>query len=84
MLRELFLSIVGTSWVFPDSVIQTLLSWQGAPVGKKRKNIWLAAPLCLFWTVWQNRNMMIFENKATLDKRTKIIFEQVMVVGKYS
>ena len=60
MLWDLFLSIVGTSWVFPDSVIQMLLSWQGAPVSKKRKNIWIAAPLCLFWIVWQNRNMLVF------------------------
>ena len=74
MLWDLFLSIVGASWVFPDSVIQTLLSWQGALVGKKRKNIWIAAPLCLFWTVWQNRNMMVFENRATSDQRTKFIF----------
>ena len=74
MLWDLFLLIVGTSWVFPDSVIQTLLSWQGAPVGKKRKNIWIAAPLCLFWTVWHNRNMVVFENRATSDQRTKFIF----------
>ena len=74
MLWDLFLSIVGKSWVFPDSVIQTLLSWQGVPMGKKRKNIWIAAPLCLFWTVWQNRNMLVFENRATSDQRTKFIF----------
>ena len=74
MLWDLFLSIVGTCWVFPDSVIQMLLSWQGAPVGKKRKNIWLAALLCLFWIVWQNSNMVVFDNRATSDQRTKIIF----------
>ena len=74
MLWDLFLSIVETSWVFPDSVIQMLLSWQGAPLGKKRKNIWIAAPLCLFWTVWHNRNMLVFENRATSDQRTKFIF----------
>ena len=74
MLWDLFLSIVRTCWVFPDSVIHTLLSWQGALVGKKRKNIWLAAPLCLFWIVWQNRNMVVFENRATSYQRTKIIF----------
>ena len=51
-----------------------LLSWQGAPVGKKRKNIWIAAPLCPFWTVWHNRNMLVFENRATSDQRTKFIF----------
>ena len=57
-----------------DLVIQTLLSWQGASVGKKRKSIWLAALLCLFWTVWQNRNKVVFENRAILDQRTKVIF----------
>ena len=51
MLWDLVLSIVGTRWVFPNSVIQTLLSWQGAPVGKKRKFVWMAAPVCLFWTI---------------------------------
>ena len=51
MLWNLFLSIIGTSWVFPSSVLHTLLAWQGAVVDKKRKTIWLAAPLCLFWTL---------------------------------
>ena len=37
MLWDLVLSIVGTSWVFPNSVIQMLLAWQGTPVGNKRK-----------------------------------------------
>ena len=69
-----FLSIVGTSWIFPVSVIQTLLSWQDAPVGKKSKNIWLEAPSCLFWTMWHDRNRVVFENKATSDLRTKVIF----------
>ena len=35
MLWDLFLLIVGTSWVFPGLVIQTLRSWQGAPMCKK-------------------------------------------------
>ena len=48
MLWNLFLSIVGTSQVFPHSVLHTLVAWQGAVVGKKRKKIWIAAPLCLF------------------------------------
>ena len=37
MLWDLFLTIVGTSWVFPYSVLHTLLAWQEAPMGKKRK-----------------------------------------------
>ena len=47
-LWDIFLSIVGTCWVFPHSVLHSLLAWQGAPMGKKRKKIWMAAPLCLF------------------------------------
>ena len=74
MLWDLLLLIVGTSWVVPASVIQMLLSLQGAPVGKKRKNIWIAAPICLFWTVWPNRNMLVLENRVTSDQRTKVIF----------
>ena len=50
--------------VFPQSVPHTLLAWQGVAVGKKRKRIWLAAPLCLFWTLWRVRNRLVFENEG--------------------
>ena len=53
MLWELFLVVVGLSWVFPRTVCQILLAWQNANVGKKRKRIWMATPLCLFWS-WAN------------------------------
>ena len=74
MLWDLLLSIVGTSWVVSDSIIHMLLSWQGVPVGKKRKNIWNVAPVCLFWTIWHSRNMLVSENRATSDQRTKYLF----------
>ena len=37
MLWDFFLSTVWTSWAFLCFVIHTLLAWQGASVGKKRK-----------------------------------------------
>ena len=37
MLWDLFLTTGGTSWVFPCSVNHTLLAWQRASMGKKRK-----------------------------------------------
>ena len=74
MLWDLLFAIVGTSWVAPETVNQMLLSWQGTPMGKKRIKIWNAAPICLFWTVWFNRNMLVFENRATSDQRTKFLF----------
>ena len=56
ILWELILAIVGIGWVFPFSVLQVLLAWQRAQVGKKRKKVWRAAPICLFWTLWHERN----------------------------
>ena len=44
MLWDLFLSIVEMSWVFPQSVLHTLLAWQGAIVGKKGKNFLISSP----------------------------------------
>ena len=39
MLWDLFLTMVGISWVFPHSVFHTLLAWQGGAMGKKRRKI---------------------------------------------
>ena len=74
MLWDLFLSIVGISWVFQHSVFYTLLAWQGASVGKKHKKIWLAAPLCLFWNLWGVRNRLVFENEVYSSQRIKANF----------
>ena len=74
MLWDLILSIVGISWVFPQSVLHTLLAWQGAVVGKKRKKIWLAAPLCLFWNLWRVRNRLVFDKEIPSAQRIKSNF----------
>ena len=34
--------------MFPSSVRETLLSWDGSFVGKKCKKVWRAGPLCIF------------------------------------
>ena len=66
--------LVGTSWVFLRSILHTLLAWQGTSVGKKRKKIRMAAPLHLFWTLWRERNRIVFENGVTSAQRTKANF----------
>ena len=50
-LWELLFTLVGVSWVLPSSVRETLLSCHGSFVGKKRKKVWRAAPLHIFWMV---------------------------------
>ena len=41
-------------------------SWLVSFVGKKCKKAWKLAPLCLFWTVWKERNMIAFDNEEFL------------------
>ena len=74
MLWDLFLAIIDSNWVFPLTVRQLLLAWQSASVGKKGKRVWLAAPLCLFWTLWKERNRVAFENEAPSTHEMKSAF----------
>ena len=43
-------------------VEKVLLDWNGIFVRSKRKKTWKTAPLCLFWTIWNERNRRSFEN----------------------
>ena len=74
MLWDLLLSIVDSYWVFPLTIRQSLLAWQHAKVGRKRKRVWMAIPLCLFWTLWKERNKAAFENKTPSVHRLKSTF----------
>ena len=80
MLWDLLLAITDFNWVFPCSVRQFLLSWQSVSVGKKRKRVWLAAPLCIFWMLWMERNRVVFENEAPSAHRMKSFFFVFLVV----
>ena len=57
-----------------SSVKEFLLSWGGSCVGKKRKKAWEVAPLCLFWSIWRERNRRAFENCESLDQTIKSSF----------
>ena len=74
MLWDLLLVITDFNWVFPRTVRQLFLAWQSASVGKKRKRVWMAAPLCIFLTLWMERNRVVFENEAPSAHRMKSFF----------
>ena len=74
LLWDLLLAIFGVYWVFPKSVSETLISWCGTCVGKRRKKAWMAAPLTLFWTIWRERNNIAFENREFSAQRMKALF----------
>ncbi|RVW35300.1 putative ribonuclease H protein [Vitis vinifera] len=74
VLWDLLFTILGVSWVLPYSVKETLLSWHGSFVGKKRNKVWRAAPLHIFWTVWKARNCLAFKDDMVSVQRLKYSF----------
>ena len=61
-------------WVLSSTVKETLLRWHGAFVGKIRKKAWQMAPLCIFWSVWKERNLLAFGNEVLSIQRLKHFF----------
>ena len=57
-----------------EIVRDTLLGWLAPLKDKKRSKVWRAAPLCLFWTVWKERNRIVFENEVLSIQRLKNSF----------
>ena len=74
VLWDLLFTLFGVSWVLLSSVRETLLSWHGSFVSKKRKKVWRATPLCIFWTVWKARNKLTFNDDVLLIQRLKYFF----------
>ena len=60
------------NWVMPAKVIDLLFGWYNW-FGKHSSGVWNLVPLCLMWTLWQERNRRIFEG---LEKSTSQIKEQ--------
>ena len=61
ILWQLIFPLFGVQWAMHSSVKGFLLSWGGFPVGRKRKKAWKVALLCLFWSIWRERNRRVFE-----------------------
>ena len=74
VLWELLFALFGVTWVLPFLVKDTLSGWCGFNLGKKRRKVWKAAPLCIFWAVWKERNMIAFDNKELSIHRLKNSF----------
>ena len=70
---NLFFTLFEVYWVFPSSVRETFLEWKWSFVGKKRRAVWNASLLCLFWSVWV-RNRLAFEGGVLSIQSLKAFF----------
>ena len=50
-------------------------------MGKKRKKIWDAIPLCIFWTVWKERNRLAFREEGFERSKVRIFLSVICGVG---
>ena len=49
MLWQLIFALFGVWQVIPFSIKDVILNWHDTFVGKKRKKVWRATPLCFFF-----------------------------------
>ena len=74
VLWNLLFSLFGISWTLQGTMKTTLLGWNGGFVGKRRKKAWQMAPLCIFWSVWKERNRLAFGDEDLSLQRLKYSF----------
>ncbi|RVW85934.1 Pentatricopeptide repeat-containing protein [Vitis vinifera] len=48
---------------------ETLLGWHGSFVDRRCIKAWRAAPPCIFWTIWKERNRRFFDCEEVFDQR---------------
>ena len=73
------ISIPGLSWACPRSAKELLEGWSCSTIRKKTKNLWMAAPLYLFWAIWRERNRIVFDNVDFCFSRLKTSFISIFV-----
>ena len=48
----------------PKTMKEALISWRDSFMGKRRRKIWKSIPLCIFWTVWKERDHIAFRDET--------------------
>ena len=51
-----------------------MMEWKAFPVRKRARKIWKTIPSSLFWEIWKERNIIVFENESFLSSRLKQSF----------
>ena len=51
-----------------------MMEWKAFPVRKKVRKIWKTIPSSLFWEIFKERNMIVFENESFSSSRLKQAF----------
>ena len=60
-------------WTF-STTFEIMIPCGGTFDGKKRKKAWKVALLCLFWTLWWEKNRRALDNYESMDQAIKNSF----------
>ena len=63
--------IFGLNWVLPRFIKDTLARWKCSPSRKSLRKVWMAALLCLLWTIWKEINGIVFGDMVLSTQRMK-------------
>ncbi|XP_056698251.1 uncharacterized protein [Spinacia oleracea] len=64
-LWKWWLNLWGIKWVLPSTIKLAYEQWQHPNHGNFFKKVWKAAFFIIIWSIWKERNMRIFEQKAS-------------------
>ena len=68
------ISLQGKEWVCPLLIKDLMVDWTTFPIRKKAKSLWQAALSSLYWAIWKERNMVVFDNVIFSQERLKNSF----------
>ena len=62
----------------PNRVVDLMASWMGSFCQARDAVQWGAAPLCVLWVLWRERNQCVFEGKERMVAELKLYLLHTM------
>ncbi|WMV33277.1 hypothetical protein MTR67_026662 [Solanum verrucosum] len=56
----------------PGRIEEALYSWEEAGLQAKNRSNWRIIPATIWWTVWKERNLRVFENRESNMQQVKL------------
>ena len=67
--------LIGVNWVMPRLVLELLACWPGQFQWHRAARVWMAMPLCLMWSLWNERNQCTFDG---IERPVSILKENLL------
>lgn len=72
--------MIGVSWVMALKIRSSLECRLIENMPKDLKQIWRTTPICIFWTIWLERNKAYFEEKGCTFLKLRILVSLIYIL----